>query len=605
MALTSVRLRWSLGAALCLCVSAHAIEIPAGDTPVVLDTTTTTIAGWHADNHNSTSCDDQYGEGLERLSVSASRGAWALGLRLDGSLYYPRPVERAATVTAPGCNQVDLRMRYLNKVVPERLWGSYTGRTLEVTLGDSYVSFGRGLALSLRKNDELATDTALRGARVHLNFERVGATLVAGVTNIGNIDESSGRFAVDPLDVVLGAQVEGKVMEGVRVGAHAVGFAFHQPISTFSVTGDDAWKERWVNVGPTLDAPRLTSWLGLYLEGIWQRRQAADGEVQNGFGGYGAATMHFGDFTVLLEGKAYGDLAVLHPTFDALEFQPVQYSAPPTLERLLQPLEHPQRNVYGGRVRADWALTQDVSVFLGHGLFRDAEGYLDPDTAEQLAGTIYDPTAGADARFLGWRILGEAGWRFVVLPHTGATVRSDGHFEVTVEKEFGGPRSVELHAIDWERTKVLPFSTEVWREGSAQLGLRWRPFQVTPGLDWTSEPGQPKTLYPNIALQWDITRSTNLRAFLGSTRGGLRCVSGICRIFPPFEGGKVTFTARFYADVPTFTSRSAHSGVSRMLKMNCASSMRPMRPGRVVPTSPKTSLWLGASSVRPVVFSTT
>ena len=32
---------------------------------------------------------------------------------------------------------------------------------------------------------------------------------------------------------------------------------------------------------------------------------------------------------------------------------------------------------------------------------------------------------------------------------------------------------------------------------------------------------------------------------LGSTRGGLRCVSGVCRVFPPFEGARLTAVLRF------------------------------------------------------------
>jgi len=46
-------------------------------------------------------------------------------------------------------------------------------------------------------------------------------------------------------------------------------------------------------------------------------------------------------------------------------------------------------------------------------------------------------------------------------------------------------------------------------------------------------------------VSWDITSSSSLRLFAGSARGGLRCVSGVCRVFPPFEGVKLTATLRF------------------------------------------------------------
>ena len=37
----------------------------------------------------------------------------------------------------------------------------------------------------------------------------------------------------------------------------------------------------------------------------------------------------------------------------------------------------------------------------------------------------------------------------------------------------------------------------------------------------------------------------NLRLFVGQQRGGLRCVSGICRLFPAFSGARIELTLRF------------------------------------------------------------
>jgi hypothetical protein len=33
--------------------------------------------------------------------------------------------------------------------------------------------------------------------------------------------------------------------------------------------------------------------------------------------------------------------------------------------------------------------------------------------------------------------------------------------------------------------------------------------------------------------------------FVGQRRGGIRCVSGVCRPFPPFEGVKLELSSRF------------------------------------------------------------
>ena len=64
-------------------------------------------------------------------------------------------------------------------------------------------------------------------------------------------------------------------------------------------------------------------------------------------------------------------------------------------------------------------------------------------------------------------------------------------------------------------------------------------------LDYTTEPAQPKDYFPGGVLDFSPTPSSTIRLFAGASRGGLKCVSGVCRVFPPFEGVKLTATVRF------------------------------------------------------------
>lgn len=526
---------------------ALAVDLHTPGEPLHIDITSTTIGGWHLPNGNRTSCDDDYGEAHERLNVNASYGHWVAGVRLDGSVFFnvPQPRDADTTTGRLPCYAVELDTRYKNALTPEKVWVGYNGRNFELTLGDSYVQFGRGLTLALRKTDQLGLDTSNRGVRLKLDVDRVSAIAVAGFTNINNLDEATGRRALDPNDFVAGAQVLNQLVEGVRVGADAVMLAFKEPPS--SPAGAAAYQERWFSGGPIIDAPRLTGWLGLYLEGVLQHRVTADGKTADGFGLYGTATARLGPVTLLFEGKAYGNLQVMQPRFDAIEFQPVQYALDPTAERVLQVLEHPQRNIYGGRVRADWGLSQALNLYVNYGLFRDAEGYQAPDTGDLAAGTVHDPYAGAEVR-LGSkvRLTAEAGWRWVMLPGFGPTVRGDGHFDVLGAFELPWASSIEVHATHLERSKVLPFSNEQWRQGTLAISFRKRPwFAVSGILDYTTEAGQPQVWYPGGTAEFDFTESSNIRIFAGASRGGLRCVSGVCRVFPPFQGVKGTLTLRF------------------------------------------------------------
>ncbi len=524
---------------------------PAAPAPVEIgtrvDATSTTIGAFHVPNNNRTSCDDNYGELLERLNVNGSHGNWVAGLRLDASGYVSKPRNSEVSGLPRPCLQVELANRYQESFLPEKVWLSWSNDFLEVTAGDSYVSFGRGLALSLRKTDELGLDNTQRGLRAKLNLDRLTGTLVAGFTNIGNLDESSGRTEPDPNDLVIGGQLDLRIKDGIRIGGHVVSFMFRQPVTSTAEPGvDRAFQERWLSAGPVFDAPRLTPWLGVYLEGIGQYRRSIDGHVESGYGLYGNSTIHLHPVTILLEGKVYGNLAVVQPRFSAAEFQPVQYASPPTVERLLQEIEHPQRNVAGGRVKIDWSVTPSLAVFVNGGLFRDAEGFLDPDTVDIKPGTIVDPYAGVDAHVGPVRLQATVGWRSVHLAEVAGPIRSDAHLDVSAVAGFSGGSSVEFHAIHIERRKVLPFTDENWREGTLLLGYRLRPwFSVSGILDYTTETGTASTWYPGGTAELNLGESSSIRLFVGSSRGGLRCVSGVCRIFPPFSGAKATVTLRF------------------------------------------------------------
>ena len=126
-----------------------------------VDVTSTTTVGWHLDNDDdpddTENYDDDYGEIQERLTVSGTYGDFFGSLRLDFSTYLSKP-------TAPG-DPVQLHDRYETKVTPEKVFVRWSQRDVEVLAGDTYVSFGRGLALSMRKVDEFGTDSSFSKAR--------------------------------------------------------------------------------------------------------------------------------------------------------------------------------------------------------------------------------------------------------------------------------------------------------------------------------------------------------------------------------------------------------------------------------------------------------
>jgi Family of unknown function (DUF6029) len=256
--------------------------------------------------------------------------------------------------------------------------------------------------------------------------------------------------------------------------------------------------------------------------------------------------------TVLVEGKAYGDLAKVQPRWElgAQEFRVVQYTAPPTVERLLEPLEHEQRDIYGGRVRTDVRLADGLITFASYGAFRDHVGYLtfldDTQGTKTVPGTIHDPYAGVETRWNEDQSHASlsGGWRVVIADESSEHVRGNVHGEIEVVQRLTSTLSLQLHGNHLERSKRQPNMD--WREGSMQLGLHLaNRLSLAGGWDYTTEKLEPRTHYFSGTLDWRPSDNAAIQLFAGAQRGGLKCVSGVCRLFPPFEGVKLQVTLRY------------------------------------------------------------
>jgi hypothetical protein len=53
------------------------------------------------------------------------------------------------------------------------------------------------------------------------------------------------------------------------------------------------------------------------------------------------------------------------------------------------------------------------------------------------------------------------------------------------------------------------------------------------------------TSYFNVEVAHRPTPSSRVSLFAGQRRGAQRCVGGICRLYPPFEGVRLDLAWRF------------------------------------------------------------
>lgn len=670
--------------------SAGAVETPnVGGKPILIDITNTAVTAYHFNNRNdanldpSKQVDDHYGELLDRLNVQASWWRLRLGVRLDTSVYFhtldrggvaalihdetPAIIGAAEKAKSPPeaiANQStndfyrELHTRFLRSIYPSKLFIAYEQPGLEVTVGDFYVQLGRGLTFSVRKIDELAVDTTVRGFKASADTKAKGVQLVAmlfgGQMNPIRVDEASGRrlngtgsplffgfpganpletyqFAKNGtvLDVIQPGQPSyledtvagGKLEAGTNwftVGADAVGL--YRKHADFSSTDPSREHDRILNYSGYVSVPSIAKHGDLYVEVAGQSMReghlAASGNPQpnlDGYAVYAAASITGGPVSISLEGKHYrnffplsANIDISTPGFGAPEFSLVTYSQPPTAEPIYTEVVSggsPGVCVTGGRGRVDYRFDRHNSAYawvgrytswsevpgldLGKGCTIAASG-INPQTQKPVAfqTDIWDSAVGVDLGIGKDRAHVKA-WAGVRTSDTAVPELTqgdkdpitafyrEGYVRYDMIFRLKGPFSLQFQGFHRHRWEPVSF-VKPWTEGENYTALQWSPhLSAIFGYEYLAkeqcipsryasltQPGRQQQDFCNYVsggLQWRSGSSWSesprgkyvaqlfdaVNLFVGQRRGAIRCVSGVCRQFPPFEGARLEITSRF------------------------------------------------------------
>jgi hypothetical protein len=674
-----------------LATEARALDVPgpAGE-PIGLDVTNTSVVDYRFDNRNNDPrafnprpiVDDFYGEWINRLNVQASWWRLRAGVRVDSALFFLTTSRNEASTLArtqitdikrrdpdaPVLPHIDytnrfykeLNTRFINSIYPAKLFIGYNQPGLDVTVGDFYAQLGRGLVLSVRKIDELAIDTTIRGGKIVFDREigpvHLGATLLAGQMNPLRFDEVSGRRlhghgsplffgfpeardattftpAATPIvepgrasyleDTILGGRVDGK-MGPVQIAANGSillrkTFTEENLACTSRCAADDqACKDACYAQFPefkalngarthnevrtfsgSVNVPSIAGMGDLYVEVAGQQLRKGHLAAAGGGGGterqadvsgyavYASASFGKGPLQVSLEGKHYrrffplgANIDVTSPGHSAPEYNVVSYSAPPTAEPIyVEPIEAPNVCMTGGRGRIDWKYTDHTAVYGWVGRYRSWTEVPTNETCAQMTDQFrsdtWDTAVGVDMSredgkthvraWVGARMAERA------VATEGTTVSGptdvlyyEGYLRYDVVKHLKGPFSLQLQGF--HRNRYLPGShPRPWNEGENYTALHWSPhLSAVFGYEYSTRPGcnpEATTNDDEIVLCHYVSGGLTYRSggndklvdqilntvnvFVGQRRGAIRCVSGVCRVFPPFEGARIELVSRF------------------------------------------------------------
>src|SRR5690606_1588615 len=95
---------------------------------------------------------------------------------------------------------------YVSELRLERIRLQHDLGQVSLLAGDSHMQLGRGIALSLRKVDELGLDQTVQGGSVLWEGDLASMQAFAGRTNIANLDGVTQKHLEDPSDILAGGR---------------------------------------------------------------------------------------------------------------------------------------------------------------------------------------------------------------------------------------------------------------------------------------------------------------------------------------------------------------------------------------------------------------
>ena len=323
--------------------------------------------------------------------------------------------------------------------------------------------------------------------------------------------------------------------------------------------------------GQSLEVPSLWKHGSLYVEAAVQRRRhdtQPNDPAANGNALYASLTTNAGHFTSTLEVKSYRNFYGVTGAVDqtrASAFSNVAYNNIPSAELVTQDSAIGFFNacVDGGRLRTDYRLTHQLLLY-AQGIYAFTKSEINGGGCDETGRNVSAIGAASTSNRV-WDGLGGFEWLFDQdrshffawaggrddTKVNGEFYYRELHANYTFTKYVAGPYSLELtgrHRIRKEENQNIrdaAIGSEYWRQGEHYTALKVAPKWVfSQGIEYTTQLGFP-TYYFNGSVLYRLTSESNIRVFAGQQRGGLKCVSGICKVFPAYSGARIELTLRF------------------------------------------------------------
>lgn len=440
----------------------------------------------------------------------------------------------------------------------EKLRVAFEKGDFTLHVGDTYVVFGRGIALNANRNVDIDIDTSMQGVYAAWRPGLWEAQAFFGQMNRQQVfqDNPNRDLFGDRRHTVGGFRLDRYGLGPVNLGAHGVAYNF--------VT-DEGWEAGFENLstapdvivgGANVEAFGLgpTDW---YLEGdvfAYPTDATWGGEKPKpGYAMYLSSAIYAGPTVWLVEGKRYYEAERVNRLL-APELYEIAVSPTLEYERAItqDSAEAVNSNdLWGARVRMDAAAIPGVlSPYWSMAIYRDVDLELHYNPVPE---TIYHPVVGLEYTEGDWAVFFNAGYRIDDRDgrEFGADRQLHGDIISKIPVSHGWFLDVSVGA-EWFRWGKNETQLSDYAEMEGALAVQYGSlFALTLFCDYSDNPlidsvgNFSDTVYGAVEVQVQPLPALTLKAFYGSYKSGIRCSGGQCRVLPGFEGARFSLNATF------------------------------------------------------------
>ncbi|MGD8540308.1 MAG: DUF6029 family protein [Candidatus Aminicenantes bacterium] len=444
---------------------------------------------------------------LDQFDLTLVKEDFILGMRLDWDLDF-----------SPADGKFHLAKRFF-RMDKEKVY---------LNLGDFYHSIGRGLTLSLLKTFEeegleYLIDTTVDGGRVALNTKSFTVDLLGGWIERGKSGIKDKVFAV-----TLGWKHRNfSTLQLSLVGSHLEEDSLYGNKNVFMQS-------------VSLDIPNISDKAKLFGEFTLVQKDKYNSDKRiHGHGFYIESGFFLGQLSFLTEFKNY-------------RYMDFEYNRPPLLESeeleiLADQFNTDVVNSTGISARIDYSFSPSPTQLYGKFLY----SFDNPEDHPLFGNYRREIThlfIGMETKFKSTGYLNAlAGYRRedstdVFFLTFGETF----HYQFNISYPLTSKLALEF---DW---KSKDFTGEYinYFERRSFLSIHYASRMILTLL--FEQTDNPEILFITdkkdwwaLQAEWRFPKGNSIRFFYGSTKGGIKCSGGLCRLFPPFEGLRLEAILRF------------------------------------------------------------